>query len=104
MFSNWTVGRKLFGVVAVGLLSFVLIGSLAYLNTAELVKTAGWVGHTHEVLEAAQNIRSLLKDVETGQRGYLATGESRFLEPYNNALVGLGPAIQTIRHLTGDNS
>jgi PAS domain S-box-containing protein len=39
----------------------------------------------NRAVEQLQELLSLLKDVETGQRGYLLTGESRYLEPYNAA-------------------
>jgi PAS domain S-box-containing protein len=37
------------------------------------------------MMEDIQRIESLLKDAESGQRGYLLTGERRYLEPYNQA-------------------
>ena len=40
------------------------------------------VAHTHEVLDALEQLISTLKDAETGQRGYLITGEPRYLDPY----------------------
>ncbi|MBS0419340.1 MAG: response regulator [Proteobacteria bacterium] len=43
------------------------------------------VTHTLQVLEQLQQIMSLAKDAETGQRGYLLTGEDQYLEPFNNA-------------------
>jgi methyl-accepting chemotaxis protein len=101
--SNWTIGKKIIGVVAVGLTALVVTGTVAYLNTTKLTKTAGWVTHTHQVLEARTNILSLLKDAETGQRGYLITGEQRYLEPYHNAVSSLSQSVAKIRELTADN-
>lgn len=37
---------------------------------------------THLVLSKAEVLLSSLKDAETGARGYLLTGEDRYLEPY----------------------
>ena len=48
------------------------------------------VSHTYEVTGALENVLSLMKDVETGARGYLITGDSTFLEPYQTAM-GLLP-------------
>lgn len=39
---------------------------------------------------------STMKDIETGQRGYLLTGRSSYLEPYN---AGLGRIQQQLAHL-----
>ena len=38
---------------------------------------------------AAEQLLSSLKDLETGERGYVLTGEERYLEPYETALAAL---------------
>src|SRR5206468_2837873 len=40
--------------------------------------------HTGQVLDATETLLSALKDAETGQRGYLLTGEKKYLEPYDS--------------------
>jgi PAS domain S-box-containing protein len=72
-----------------------LIGSLA--GAALLVAIVAWVSvrsirqieepaaarkHTFDVIGRADALLSALKDAETGQRGYLLTGDTTFLEPY----------------------
>jgi len=100
---KWTIGTRITGVAAVGLVSLLGVGVLSYMNTTKLTTTASWVTHTHQVLEAREAILSLLKDAETGQRGYLITGEPRYLEPYNNARSSLSQAVSKLRELTADN-
>ena len=51
---------------------------------------------TLEMLEQLESIISLMKDAETGQRGYLLTGEDPYLEPNINAKAQL-PEFE--RHL-----
>ena len=46
---------------------------------------------------------SLAKDAETGQRGYLITGETSYLEPYNIALANIDKQVKTLEQLTADN-
>ena len=63
----------------------------------------GWVEHAQQVqLELAQ-YESLLKDAETGQRGYLYTGDPSYLEPYNNAVAQGSPHLARLAELTADN-
>ncbi|MCZ8255104.1 MAG: CHASE3 domain-containing protein, partial [Polaromonas sp.] len=38
-------------------------------------------------------------DAETGQRGYLLTGDSRYLEPYNTALADIDQNLDVLRQL-----
>ena len=61
------------------------------------------VTHTFKVLEQAGALLSAVKDAETGQRGFLLTGEERYLEPYTKALATLGLELRDLRSLTSDN-
>jgi PAS domain S-box-containing protein len=50
-----------------------------------------------------QSVFSLLQDAETGQRGYIITGDERFLEPYDEALTQLGAQMEDLGALFGEN-
>ena len=52
--------------------------------------------HSQEVLVAAARVERLLVDIETGTRGYLLTGDDRFLQP---ALAGEADFAQASREL-----
>jgi PAS domain S-box-containing protein len=68
-----------------------------------LVANQTWVVHSGQVLAEVEATQSLLLDAETGQRGYLLTGEARYLEPYNNAVTEIDGHIQDLSRLTADN-
>lgn len=68
-----------------------------------LVGNERWVDHTRQVLLDLSRTDSLLKDAETGQRGYLYTGEARYLAPYDLAITQIDAEIDTIARLTADN-
>ncbi|HEY4369451.1 MAG TPA: response regulator [Steroidobacteraceae bacterium] len=59
--------------------------------------------HTLNVLEALQRLASALKDAETGQRGFLLTGEESYLAPYDEARATIPDALQEIRQLTAES-
>ena len=80
---KWSVGSKIGGGFAVAFAALIVVGATSYLSTRKLLDTSQWVSHTHQVLEKLEGVLSLLKDAETGQRGYLLTGEDHYLEPYN---------------------
>ena len=44
---------------------------------------------------------NVVQDAESGQRGYLLTGEAQYLEPYYKAVGRLGPALAEVRGATG---
>ena len=83
-----------FGValVIMGVLSFV-----AYSNIENLTTTAEDVSHTHEVLNELTDILGTLKDAETGQRGFVITGEDRYLEPFLAAQEAIEHEIEHVR-------
>ncbi|MES2987744.1 MAG: response regulator [Pseudomonadota bacterium] len=62
------------------------------------------VVHTHEVITELGNLLSAVQDAETGQRGYLLTGNERYLEPYENALALAGTSLASIEALIADNA
>jgi len=61
------------------------------------------VEHTQRVQLELSTVESLLKDAETGQRGYLYTGEARYLEPYNAATIQVDSHIASLAELLADN-
>jgi PAS domain S-box-containing protein len=56
--------------------------------------------HTHLVLNSVDDLLSALKDAETGQRGYLLTGDETFLAPYLAVRDGLRGQLDALRQLT----
>jgi PAS domain S-box-containing protein len=63
----------------------------------------GWVTHTYQVMNSAESLRSLLEGAETGERGFLLTGEERYLEPYHSAVAALPHGLKELKDLTSDN-
>ena len=88
---------------AVVLIVFVASGLLAYVNTRTLNDDARKVSHTHEVLSALDEVLSMVKDAETGQRGFLITADNRYLEPYIAAIDRIKEKLNDLERLTADN-
>ncbi len=55
---------------------------------------------TRNELHAAYN---LLLDAETGERGYIITGDKNFLEPFNNAVTNLHTHFESLVALTHED-
>ena len=98
---QWS-GTSLFIGVAAILLVFVVSGFVSYRNTRTLSQDARHVTHTHEILWALSDLLSLIKDAETGQRGYLITGDDRYLEPYTKAVSCVDQQVIDIERSIGD--
>jgi CHASE3 domain sensor protein len=85
------------------LLLLLGIGVVAYRSISSLTSTSHLVAHTQQVLEHIAEVLSLMKDAETGQRGYIITADEAYLEPYQAGSVGVPTVIKELRQLTADN-
>jgi PAS domain S-box-containing protein len=89
--------RTLFILVAVVLLLSIawtyLMGNAVVSSNQEIVREQAVISHLTEVL-------STVKDAETGQRGYLLSGEPSYLAPYHSALAHIHDELASLDTLT----
>ncbi len=91
-----------FGTLA-ALALFVISGLISYLNIQTLNRNARLIAQTHEILLALNDVLSLAKDAETGQRGFVITGDEKYLAPYSAAVVRLDSRVSDLELLTRDS-
>jgi len=77
------VGLVLIALVTVG------AGALAFRTTSRLVAITDSLQAASTRRAAAEDVLAATTDAETGQRGYVLTGDPRFLEPYDSAVRDL---------------
>ncbi|MHB8743447.1 MAG: CHASE3 domain-containing protein [Sulfuricaulis sp.] len=97
------IGIRIWTALCSILLILFILAGISYQNTKKNDETAQWVTHTYMVISSLWEVKSLLQDAETGQRGYLITGEASYLEPYRNALQRIDGSIENLKDLTQDN-
>ncbi len=99
---NSTIIRNLrlsYGVFLI----LLLISSIAsYISINNLLSSSKKVVQTSRVISELENTLSILKDAETGQRGFLITGEEAFLEPYYGAYQKATASLNNIRQMVID--
>jgi signal transduction histidine kinase/DNA-binding response OmpR family regulator/CHASE3 domain sensor protein len=84
-------------------LFFVVSGVLSYRNLQVLARDSQLVVKTHQVITGFGDVLSTMKDAETGQRGFVITGNPEYLEPYEGAAARLEERLNTLEQLTKDN-
>ena len=99
---NMNIGTRILAGYGVVLVVVGAVGIVAYRATTDLIGSASLVAHSHKVKETLADLLSTLKDAETGQRGFVLTGQERYLEPYTNATREVDRKIQDLRDLTVD--
>src|SRR6266478_5920314 len=102
---KWKMGnRMVLGGFGIAMAILVFVGWQSYRNTARFTEASEWRTHTYEVLRNLDETVARLVDAETGQRGYLLTGEEAYLEPYRAAIKNIDQTIGELKSLTSDNS
>ena len=82
---------------------FLVVITISYFSMIKLTSNNYWEKHTYEVIIKADNVISDLQNAETGQRGYVLTGQETFLAPYTESLKNIYTDFQTLDTLTKDN-
>ncbi|WP_284774889.1 CHASE3 domain-containing protein [Agrobacterium sp. lyk4-40-TYG-31] len=62
------------------------------------------VVHTYEAIDTTKDVLIALDDAETGQRGYLVSGDRRYLAPYEKAMERLHILQNDLSTRISDNS
>src|SRR5882724_3448936 len=85
--------------------------ALSILTITTLISVRDWrefqrldreAAHTRQVLETADALLDALKDAESGQRGFIITGDAKYLDPYNAALAVIPDQLRTLVALSAD--
>jgi PAS domain S-box-containing protein len=77
--------------------------ALTYYQIENNREANGWIVHTYEVINQSNELLSLVKDAETGQRGYLITSDTSYLKPFLEAEKNLKTHILRLKDLVSDN-
>lgn len=97
------VTKKISVGFAVAVITTVVTGAALLQIPLRQNQASDWIEHTHLVLTELETALSTMKDAETGQRGYLLTGDKRYLEPYYTAVAEIDRQLQELKELTADN-
>src|SRR4051812_19394344 len=81
---------------------FVLAG-VVYHGLARSDETIRWVVHTYDVIDAAREVLSLQVDMETGERGFVITGQEAFLDGFSAAQERFDESVNRVKNLVSDN-
>ncbi|MDQ6733555.1 MAG: CHASE3 domain-containing protein [Nitrospirota bacterium] len=82
----------------------LMIGSyLSHRYNSILRDNRDLVVHTYQVIATIDDLFIVIEDAETGQRGFIITGEPAYLEPYQAALQTVPRSLAALRVLVADS-
>jgi methyl-accepting chemotaxis protein len=94
--------RLAFWIAGFAISLFIVSLSISFARQSPLSEKGG-VGHSQQVYRQLQAILIATLEAETGQRGYVITGDRAYLKPYSDAGVRLNAHLKSLALLTRDN-
>jgi len=102
MVNRFKIGTRIGAGFAFGLTILTVLGVVSYRTTINLIRNSQQENDSYEILGYLHELEAELANAETGQRGYLLTGQPRYLEPYTNALEEIDDRYAALRELTSN--
>lgn len=98
-----TLEKKIVAGFSAAVGFMLVIGGAAWWSAVRSVGTFQQVDHTYRVLDQLEAGLTDMLNMQTATRGYLLTGDQRFLEPYKLGSARIEQSLRTLRSLTADN-
>lgn len=91
-------------MLVLSLLVLAVIGVIIHRSINSMTYRSQWLAHTQEVRYKTEQIISIMKEGESGQRGFLVTRDSSYLAYYFASVDSLMPCLHRLRELVKDDS
>lgn len=98
------VGWRFHAPLAVAVVAVFAGAGVSFWAFRQIEESGAARARTFVVIDAANELLSELRDAETGERGYMLTGETVYLEPYKAVRAGMGAHLKALRLLTTDDA
>jgi len=87
-------------IFVVSIFAIFFISAITFKHINLINNSSKWVNHSYDVNLELERLFSYLKDSETGQRGFLITKDSTFLEPYLQAQKKIDHSFAIVKSYT----
>ena len=98
--------QKIYKLLAGFITALALLSGVVWFGWHHIIRmqeSADRVNHTETVRFELSQLLSDLKDLETGERGFVITGNPEYLEPFEASLNTVDERLSSVRELTADN-
>jgi len=101
---QFAIDNKTFAGFIFILIILTGIEYFTFRTTNELIENSKLVNQTHTILTKLELVFSTLKDAESGQRGYMLTNDSVYMDHYKKDNIIVNNEIDDLKKLITDNS
>jgi len=98
--SESRTGFELYIGIAATLLTVAVSAIISNINIRTLEANRVRITSTHDVISALNELLSIVKDAETGQRGFLLTEDEVYMTPYHAAVAKIPDRLHELEKLT----
>jgi PAS domain S-box-containing protein len=100
-----SLGRHKSALSGLALIAVLLVANsgVSYWNTLRVARNQEWVSHTRWVHAVVEEVRATITEAEAGQRGFLLTGDSSYLETFAAGTRRIDDRLRLLKELTADN-
>jgi len=96
----WSTARRPDSLMlGIAILVLLVMAAMVFRDWFAYRRASADADHTRELLNSVGRFFSTVQDAETGQRGYLLTGEERYLTPYYQAIQLASGEMATLKAL-----
>src|SRR5437763_5660439 len=97
-----SIEKKIAMGFAVTLAILFAVGIVSYRNTRKLINDNHSVAHAQDIINELDRMFSIMTEAETGQRGFIITGDEQYLEPYIKATSSIYQHLHYLKELVAD--
>jgi PAS domain S-box-containing protein len=95
--------KVLTAVICLLLVTITIVIAISFFQSRQVNTAARMLSHTQDVLLRSEKVLTLLVDIETGQRGYVLTGQQHFLDPQKKGFKEVYAELAQLKSLLKEN-
>src|SRR5262245_58360216 len=99
-FRRLTLTEQVAGTFVVGIVYLVVVGVVAYASVTRFADMSAGVANTHVMLRTLEELFSIVTGAETGSRGFVITGDPRYLEPFRSSEADAVARLKALESMT----
>ncbi len=104
VFNNLNLRTKILAVAAIIMIMMLLVSSILYNGIRASNAREDTVRFTNEVINLTDHVLLDIVNMETGERGFLLTGDETFLAPYSEGVEIYHREMSDLQELVNDNA
>lgn len=94
---------KIIATFSLSIVVLIITAVFAYKNIRDYKRSSEWVHHTQKVISQIERMLLDVEDIQTEQRGYVITGDEKYLEYYKQGMRNIHSSYNSEKNLIIDN-